>query len=75
MIRRLAAVGLVLVLLAGCGRAEGVDDTRRALENAGYHEVGIDLRAASGIGVARRAVVLTGLAVVRATRQARSGSG
>ena len=53
MNRRLAVVALVLVALAGCGRAQGVADTRRALEGAGYRNVDIDLRAGSGIGVAR----------------------
>jgi hypothetical protein len=52
-VRRLAVAGLVLLVLAGCGRAEGVADTRRALEGAGYADVDIDLRAGSGIGVAR----------------------
>lgn len=52
--RRLAVAGLVLLLLlVGCGRAQGVTDTRRALEGAGYADVDIDLRAGSGIGVAR----------------------
>ncbi len=51
--RRLAVAGLLLLALAGCGRAEGVTDTRRALEGAGYTDVDIDLRAGSGIGVAR----------------------
>ncbi|HVL05332.1 MAG TPA: hypothetical protein VM388_05060 [Acidimicrobiales bacterium] len=52
--RRLPALlVLAVVVLAGCGRAEGVADTRRALEGAGYQEVDIDLRARRGIGVAR----------------------
>ncbi len=51
--RRLAVAGLLLLVLTGCGRAEGVADTRRALEAAGYADVDIDLRAGSGIGVAR----------------------
>ena len=51
--RRLAVLALALVALAGCGRAQGVADTRRALEGAGYRQVDIDLRAGSGIGVAR----------------------
>jgi hypothetical protein len=52
--RRLAAAAtLCALLLAGCGRAQGVKDTRRALEDAGYREVDIELRAARGIGVAR----------------------
>ena len=53
MIRRAVAVALCAVVVAGCARAQGVDDTRRALEDAGYLDVDIDLRAASGIGVAR----------------------
>jgi hypothetical protein len=53
MRRRLAVLALVLVALAGCGRAQGVADTRRALEGAGYREVDVDLRAGSGIGVVR----------------------
>lgn len=57
MIRRAAAAAaLCALVLAGCGRAEGVDDTRRALEDVGYLDVDIDLRAASGVGVARVAV-------------------
>lgn len=51
-VRRLALV-VALAALAGCARAQGVDDTRRALEGAGYQEVRVDLRAGSGIGVAR----------------------
>ena len=51
--RRLAVVALAVVALAGCSRAQGVADTRRALEGAGYRQVDIDLRAGSGIGVAR----------------------
>jgi predicted small secreted protein len=55
MRRRRAVLALVLVAVAvaACGRAEGVRDTRRALENAGYRQVEVDLRAGSGIGVAR----------------------
>jgi hypothetical protein len=53
VIRRAAAVALCALVLAGCGRAEGVDDTRRALENAGYLDVEIELHAGNGIGVAR----------------------
>lgn len=51
--RRLAALVLAVLALASCARAEGVADTRRALEGAGYRDVDIDLRARSGIGVAR----------------------
>jgi hypothetical protein len=53
VIRRAAAVALCALLLAGCGRAEGVDDTRRALEDTGYLDVDIELHAGKGIGVAR----------------------
>ena len=53
MTRRLAAVALCALVLAGCGRAQGVDDTRRALEDAGYVDVDIELHAAKGVGVAR----------------------
>ncbi|HJV09091.1 MAG TPA: hypothetical protein VJ653_05400, partial [Acidimicrobiales bacterium] len=60
MTRRLAAIALCAMVIAGCGRAEGVDDTRRALEDAGYLDVEIDLRAASGIGVARVAAAPAG---------------
>jgi hypothetical protein len=51
--RRLALALVAVLALAGCGRAQGVDDTRRALEDAGYREVDVDLRGASGIGIAR----------------------
>jgi hypothetical protein len=53
VIRRLAALALCAVAVAACGRAEGVDDTRRALAGAGYSEVDIELHAARGVGVAR----------------------
>jgi hypothetical protein len=42
-----------LLALAGCGRAQGVADTRRALERAGYRDVDISLRTGGGIGIAR----------------------
>lgn len=55
---KLAARGPLAVLacalaLAGCGTARGVDDTRRALERAGYREVEVTLRSGGGIDVAR----------------------
>ena len=53
MSRRVALALAALLALAGCGRAQGVADTRQALEGAGYREVDVDLRAGSGIGVAR----------------------
>ena len=54
MTRRSLVLALAAALaLAGCGRAEGVRDTRRALEGAGYRHVDIDLRTAGGLGVAR----------------------
>ncbi len=53
MVRRpLALVACVLALVA-CGRAQGVADTRRALERAGYRDVDISLRTGGGIGIAR----------------------
>jgi hypothetical protein len=51
--RRVAAAALCVLLAAGCGRAEGVNDTRRALQDAGYLDVGIELHARNGVGVAR----------------------
>jgi len=54
-----AILGTVM-LLAGCGRAQGVADTRRALETAGYRDVGISLRSGGGIGVARVEAVAAG---------------
>ncbi len=51
--RRLVALVVCGLAVAGCARAAGVDDTRRALESAGYTDVDIELRAANGIGVAR----------------------
>lgn len=48
-----AALVLLLAVLAGCGRAEGLADTRRALEGAGYVEVDVDVRSGGGIDVAR----------------------
>ena len=68
MRRRLAVAALALVFLAGCGRAQGVADTRRALEGAGYREVDVDLRAGSGIGVARVDVAAGGPAPETAAR-------
>lgn len=53
MSRRLVLALAAVLAVAGCGRAQGVADTRRALEDAGYREVKVDLRAASGIGIAR----------------------
>ncbi len=51
--RRLVAFVACLLALAGCGRAQAVADTRRALERAGFRDVDISLRAGGGIGVAR----------------------
>ena len=51
-VRRAALIGL-LVALAGCGRAEGVADTRRALEGAGFTEVDVTVRSGGGIDVVR----------------------
>lgn len=49
----LAALLAVVLLLAGCGRAQRVADTRRGLEGAGYRDVEVILRTGGGIGVAR----------------------
>ena len=46
-------LAVLLVLLAGCGRAQGVADTRQALERAGYRDVEVTLSTGGGIGVAR----------------------
>jgi hypothetical protein len=64
--RRLAVLSITILALAGCGRAEGVADTRRALEGAGYQQVDIDLRARGGIGVARVEAALGGPPAERA---------
>ncbi len=53
MWRRAALVLLVLVTTAACGRAEGVADTRRALEGAGFTEVDVGVRSGGGIDVVR----------------------
>ena len=53
MKRPLLALIAVGLLLAGCGRAQGAADTRRALERAGYRDVDVTLRTGGGIGVAR----------------------
>jgi hypothetical protein len=50
--RRGLVLVLALVALAGCGRTQGVADTRRALERAGFGEVDISLRTAAGLAVA-----------------------
>jgi hypothetical protein len=55
-VRRRALVLLVLTLalaLAGCGRAQGMSDTKDALGEAGYREVDVSLHTGGGIGVAR----------------------
>ena len=51
--RRVLVVLLAIGLLAGCSRAQGVADTRRALERTGYRDVDVSLRTGGGIGVAR----------------------
>lgn len=51
--RRLVLALAAGLALFGCSRAEGVKDTRRALEGAGYRHVAIDLRTGGGLGVAR----------------------
>jgi hypothetical protein len=51
---RLAA-GLLaaVVLLAACGRVQGVDATKRALQTAGYRNVHISLDSIGGLGLAK----------------------
>ena len=44
---------VALVALVACGRAEGLTDTRRALEGAGFTEVDVTVRSGGGIDVAR----------------------
>ena len=47
----LAGLAALTVLATGCGRAEGVRDTRRALERAGYTQVDVTVRSGGGIDV------------------------
>ena len=51
--KQVLVVLLAVGLLGGCGRAQGVADTRRALERTGYRYVDVSLRTGGGIGVAR----------------------
>ena len=51
--RRLLALLAAVLALSACGRAQGVADTRRALEESGYRDVEVTLRTGGGIGVAR----------------------
>ncbi|MDQ3897952.1 MAG: hypothetical protein M3326_12050 [Actinomycetota bacterium] len=51
--RRAVLAILALLALAGCGRAEGVADTRRALERAGFRDVDVTVRSGGGIDVVR----------------------
>ncbi|HEX2046744.1 MAG TPA: hypothetical protein VHF27_03210 [Acidimicrobiales bacterium] len=50
---RRGLLALALLGLAGCGRAEGVSDTRRALEGAGFTAVDVGVRSGGGIDVVR----------------------
>jgi hypothetical protein len=52
-VRRAAALLLAVLALAGCGRAQGISDTKEALERAGYRDVEVSLRTGGGIGLAR----------------------
>ena len=54
MTRRATVLALVAtaLLLGACARAQGMADTRRALEQAGYRGVDVSLRTAGGIGFA-----------------------
>jgi hypothetical protein len=55
--RRAAALGLAAAVvglaLGGCGQAEGVAETRTALERSGFGAVDVSLRSSGGIDVAR----------------------
>ena len=51
--RRAIVLAVALLTLAGCGRTQGVADTRRTLERSGFGEVEIDLRTGGGLAVAR----------------------
>ncbi|MDQ4071130.1 MAG: hypothetical protein M3203_16915 [Actinomycetota bacterium] len=48
-----AALAVALLVLTACGGAEGVADTRRGLEDAGYSEVDVTVRSGGGIDVVR----------------------
>ncbi len=50
---RCAVLALALLALAACGRADGVADTRRALEEVGFTEVDVGVRSGGGIDVVR----------------------
>jgi hypothetical protein len=50
--RRALVLLLPILVVVGCGRTQGVADTRRALERAGFGDVDISLRSAAGIAVA-----------------------
>ena len=50
---RWGLLALALLGLAGCSRAEGVSDTRRALEGAGFSEVDVGVHSGGGIDVVR----------------------
>jgi hypothetical protein len=65
-VRRAGLVLLALALLSACGRAEGLRDTERALEGAGYGDVEITVRSGGGLDVVR--VDATGIDPERATR-------
>ena len=53
MTARRAVLIALLLALVGCGRAEGVTDTRRALEEAGFAQVDVSVRSGGGIDVVR----------------------
>jgi hypothetical protein len=50
---RALLLGVAVVASAACGRAEGVADTRRALEGAGFTEFDVGVRSGGGIDVVR----------------------
>jgi hypothetical protein len=51
---------LAALLLGGCGRAQGMVDTRQALEHAGYRQVEVSLRTAGGLGYAEVKALIAG---------------
>jgi len=51
--RRLAAILVCVLALAGCRNVHGVPETRAALERAGYRDVDVAFRSGGGIDLVR----------------------
>ena len=48
--RRLALVTVMLgLLVGGCGVVKGINDTKRAIENAGFSDVSVEFEATNGV--------------------------